>query len=352
MIKYHISTTEFNCGIDLHARQMYVCVMNREGKKLLHTNIKGNDFNYFLKRVEPYRHDLTVVCECTFNWYWLADACFDARIEFVLAHALYLNHIHGGKNKNDRIDSEKLAHLLRANLIPPSYVYPSQRRPLRALLRQRMSYVHDRSALLANLSMKQTAEGLVPARKVGRDRDIWEARILEQYTHPLHQFAVSCDMNMIRIYDLQIKRLEKEIIIQAKKELPRDFNLLQTIPGIGPILAMTILFEIDTITRFLGVKNFLSYCRLVKGSVASAGKIKGLTGGKMGNAYLRWAFGEAAVLAKGSHPLLTPYAEKLISKQGKFKGNAILANKIARAVYFMLQKGTIFDAKRLVATSA
>ena len=94
-----------------------------------------------------------------------------------------------------------------------------------------------------------------------------------------------------------------------------------------------------------------SYCRLVKGSVASAGKVKGLTGGKMGNAYLRWAFGQAAVIAKRNHPLLTPYAEKLTSTHGKFKGNAILANKLARAIYFMLQSGTAFDAERVIATS-
>ncbi|MBM4149758.1 MAG: IS110 family transposase [Lentisphaerae bacterium] len=139
-MKYYTTTTEYNCGIDLHARQMYACLMDRQGKVMLHTNIQGNDFNYFLQRVQPYRHDLTVVSECTFNWYWLADACEAAGIKFVLAHALYAAHIHGGKNKNDRIDSEKLAHLLRSNLIPPAYIYPSERRPIRALLRQRMSY--------------------------------------------------------------------------------------------------------------------------------------------------------------------------------------------------------------------
>src|SRR5256885_6001991 len=74
-MKYYTSTTEFNCGIDLHARQMYVCVMDRQGKKLVHTNVKNNDFDYFLKLVQPYRHDLTVCCECMFGWYWLADAC-------------------------------------------------------------------------------------------------------------------------------------------------------------------------------------------------------------------------------------------------------------------------------------
>ncbi len=350
-MKYYTSTTEFNCGIDLHARQMYACVMDRQGKKLLHTNIKGNDFDYFLRRVEPYRHDLTVVSECTFNWYWLADACFDADVGFVLAHALYLKLIHGGKNKNDRIDSEKLAHLLRANLIPPSYIYPAERRPARALLRQRMSYVWERATLQTHLSMNQTAEGLVPAAKGGHNRDVWEERILEQYTHPLHKFAASCDMDMIRAYDAQIAKLEIEIIRQAKKALGRDYHLLLSVPGIGRILAMTLLFEIDMIGRFPTVKDFLSYSRLVKGSVASAGKIKGLTGGKMGNAYLRWAFGQAALIAKRNHPLLTPYAEKLTSKHGKFKGNAILANKIARAVYFMLHNGTTFDAERVIATS-
>ena len=211
-MKYYISTTEFNCGIDLHGKQMYVCVMNRQGKKLVHRNIRGNDFGFFLKLVEPYRHDLTVVCESTFNWYWLADACFDADIRFVLAHALYLCHIHGAKNKNDRIDSEKLAHLLRTNLIPPAYAYPSERRPIRALVRQRMSYVWSRATLLTHLSMNQTAEGLVPAKKGGHNRDRWEERILEQYTQPLHRFGASCDMAMVCAYDRQIEKLEDEII--------------------------------------------------------------------------------------------------------------------------------------------
>ncbi len=350
-MKYYTSTTEFNCGIDLHGRQMYACVMDRAGNKLVHRNIKGNDFTYFLQLVAPYRDDLTVVSECTFNWYWLADACFEEDIEFVLAHALYLKHIHGGKNKNDRIDSEKLAHLLRANLIPPAYVYPSEQRPVRALLRQRMSYVWERATLKTHLSMNQTAEGLVPAKKSGCNWDIWEERILEQYSNPLHKLAASCDLDMIRAYDSQIEKLEREILRQAKMGHSCNLQVLLSTPGIGKILAMTMLYEIDTITRFPTVKDFTSYCRLVKGSVASAGKVKGLTGGKMGNAYLRWAFGQAAVLGKGSHALLAPYAEKLIAKRGKFKGNAILANKMARAVYFMLQNGTAFDAERVIATS-
>ena len=92
-MKYYTSTTEFNCGIDLHARQMYVCVMDRQGKKLVHTNVLNNDFNFFLKLIEPYKHDLTVCCECMFGWYWLADACQGANLTFVLARALYVKAI-------------------------------------------------------------------------------------------------------------------------------------------------------------------------------------------------------------------------------------------------------------------
>src|SRR6266576_460282 len=122
-MKYYTSSTEYNCGIDLHARQRYVCLMDRQGKILVHTNVRDNDFNFFLKLVEPYKHSLTVCCECRFGWYWLADACQDVGLTFVLAHALYVKAIHGGKNKNDRVDSEKLTHLLRSNLIPPAHVY-------------------------------------------------------------------------------------------------------------------------------------------------------------------------------------------------------------------------------------
>ena len=101
-MKYYTTTTEFNCGIDLHTRQMYICVMNRAGDVLVHRNIKNNDFEYFLELVEPYRHDLTVTCESCFMCFWLADACEDAEIEFVLAHAFYVRSIAANKHKTTK----------------------------------------------------------------------------------------------------------------------------------------------------------------------------------------------------------------------------------------------------------
>jgi transposase len=349
-MKYYTSTTQFNCGIDLHARQMYVCVMDREGKKLVHTNIKNNDFDYFLKLVAPYRHDLTVCAECMFGWYWLADACQDAKLTFVLAHALYLKAIHGGKNKNDRIDSEKIAHLLRSNLIPPGYVYPAAKRPLRALLRQRLLYVWNRSELLARIQSHQLAYNRPTSRQNIYNRESWTEQLLASEPDPVRQLALQNDLALIGHYDAQLASLEKELLKLTKRTAHRDFTLLQTAPGIGDYLGLTILHEIGDLARFPTVKDFLSYCRLVKGTVASAGKIKGLRGARLGNPYLRWAFGEAAVVAKRDS-MLSSLAQRLETRMGgnKFKANTVLAIKLARAVYFMLKNKTAFDSDRLVA---
>ena len=353
-MKYYQSTTEFNCGIDLHAHQMYVCLMDRQGNKLLHTNVRNNDFAYFLQRVEPYRHDLTVCCECMFGWYWLADACQAAGLKFVLAHALYLKAIHGGKNKNDRIDSEKLAHLLRTSLIPPAYVYPADKRPLRALLRQRIYYVWSRADLLARIQSHQLAHNRPALRQTRPNRDPWEQGLLAAEPDPVRQLALQNDLAIIRHYDTQITALEEQLNRLTKVAAPRDYALLQTVPGIGEHLGMTILYEIGDIERFPTVKDFLSYCRLVKGTVASAGKIKGLRGAKLGNPYLRWAFGEAAIIAKRDRQIIGPLAQRLEARMGgnKFKANTVLAIKLARAVYFMLRGHTVFDPDRLVAALA
>jgi transposase len=353
-MKYYTSTTEYNCGIDLHARQMYVCVMDRQGKKLVHTNVKNNDFNFFLKLVEPYKHDLTVCCECMFGWYWLADACQAAALTFVLAHALYVKAIHGGKNKNDRIDSEKLTHLLRSNLIPPAYVYPADKRPLRALLRQRLFFVWSRAQLLARIHSHQLAHNRIPPKQTRSNRDPWEVALLKAEENPVRQIALKNDIAMIRHFDRQLIQLEEELKRLTQKTASRDYALIQTTAGIGENLGLTILYEIGDITRFPTVKNFLSYCRLVKGTVASAGKIKGLRGAKLGNPYLRWAFGEAAVIAKRDHHILGPLSQRLEARMNgnKFKANTVVAIKLARAVYFMLKNKTVFDPDRLVAALA
>jgi hypothetical protein len=191
-----------------------------------------------------------------------------------------------------------------------------------------------------------------PIKHNRRVRDPWVEALLKAEDHPLRQLALKNDLAMIRHFDHQITQLEEELQRQTKKVACREYALLQTVPGIGEVLGLTILYEIGDINRFPTVKDFLSYCRLVKGTVASAGKIKGLRGAKLGNPYLRWAFGEAAVIAKRDHYLVGPLSQRLEAQMNgnKFKSNTVVAIKLARAVYFMLKNKTVFDPERLVAS--
>ena len=219
---------------------------------------------------------------------------------------------------------------------------------MRALLRQRLTYVWRRAELLMRIQSMQLAEGHEPVPRGARNRDPWEARLLERYPNPHHQLALQTDLKTIRHYDRMILDLEGQLVRTTRRIASRDYALLQTVPGIGQALALTILYEVDDIHRFDSVQRFSSYCRLVKGTVASAGKIKGLRGAKLGNPYLRWAIGEAAVLGRRHCPLIAAWHEQLCQQKGKFKANAIVANQLGRALYFMLTNGTAFDVELLV----
>ena len=135
-MRFYTKQHPFYCGIDLHARSMYVCIVHHDGEILLHRNMKAAP-EPFLKAIAPYREGLVVAVECMFTWYWLADLCAHEGRALVLGHALYMKAIHGGKAKNDTIDSQKIAVLLRGSMLPQAYVYPAPMRATRDLLRCR-----------------------------------------------------------------------------------------------------------------------------------------------------------------------------------------------------------------------
>lgn len=138
------------CGIDLHVKTMYVCVLNATGQVLVHRNVPSTP-DAFLDIVAPSREDLVVAAECMFTWDWLADVCAAERIPVVLGHARAMKAIHGGKAKTDTIDSHKIAGLLRGGLLPQAYVYPAARRSTRDLIRRRLPLVRKRGHLLAHI---------------------------------------------------------------------------------------------------------------------------------------------------------------------------------------------------------
>ncbi len=132
---------------------MYVCILNHRGKVVVHPNIK-TDPELFFERIFPFIEDVVVGVECVFCWYWLADLCADHHIDFVLGHALYMKAIHGGKTKNDKIDSYKIAMLLKGGNFPTAYPYPAKWRASQDLLRRRM-YISRRCSELVKWAVKE-----------------------------------------------------------------------------------------------------------------------------------------------------------------------------------------------------
>lgn len=149
-MQFYTRQHKYYCGIDLHTKKMFICILDEKGDIREHRNMKTNPES-FLAAVAPYREDIVVAVECVFTWYWIADLCQREGIPFVLGHALYMKAIHGGKAKNDKIDSKKIAVLLRGGMIPQSYVYPEKMRATRDLMRRRNHLMHKRSELLAHI---------------------------------------------------------------------------------------------------------------------------------------------------------------------------------------------------------
>jgi transposase len=329
------------CGIDLHARSMYVCLVNHDGEILVHRNMKAAP-DPCLKAVAPYRDGLVVGVECIFTWYWLADLCAQEGIPFVLGHARYMKAIHGGKAKNDKIDSQKIAALLRGGMLPQAYVYPAEMRATRDLLRRRTHLMRTRAELLAHVQHTNSQYNLPEigkkiAYKANRDG------VAERFADPAVQKSIAVDLALITYYDQLLTDLDLSIVKNAKHHDANTFYRLRSVPGVGKILALVMLYEIHDIHRFPRVQDFVSYCRLVKCAKESAGKRYGTSGKKIGNAYLKWAFSEAAVLFLRHNPAGQKFLAKLEHRHGQGKALTVLAHKLARAVYYMLKRQTVFD---------
>ena len=340
-MRFYTQAHKHYCGIDLHARQMYLCILDAAGTVLLSRNIACTP-QAFLAAVKAFRDDLVVAVECMFTWYWLADLCAKEGIAFVLGHALYMRAIHGGKAKNDRIDAHKIATLLRGGTIAQAYVYPPQMRATRDLMRRRNHLMRKRSELIAHIQNTASQYNLPPfEQRIAKKHQ--RVGLLEHFPDVQVRNSVALDLSVIDHYDELLPKLERHIRACAKAHDAKAFTLLRSIHGADLIIPLIILYEVHDIARFPRVQEFLSYCRLVKPTRESAGKISGHSGRKIGNAHLKWAFGELATTFLRANPRAQHLHERLKKKHGKGKALSILAAKLARAVYYMLSRNKVFD---------
>jgi len=343
-MRFYTKQHPFYCGIDLHARTMDICILDQAGETRFHRNMPATP-EALLKAIAPYHDQIVLAAECMFTWYWLADLCAEHGLPFVLGHALYMKAIHGGKAKNDKIDSQKIAALLRGGMLPQAYVYPAKMRATRDLLRRRMPLAHKRAELLAHVQHTNSqyhlpAIGKKLADKANRDG------VAERFADPAVQKSIEVDLALITYYDALLGAVERTIVNTAKHHDATTLYLLHTVPGIGKILGLVLLYEIHEINRFPRVQDVVSSCRLVTCAKESAGKRLGTSGAKIGNAHLKWAFSEAAVLFRRDHPAAQTYLARLEKKHDKGKALTVLAQKLARAVYYMLQHQVAFEKEQ------
>jgi transposase len=328
------------CGIDLHARNNYHALLNQE-RKLITQGRYDNDLGVVIAALEPYREEIDgIAVESTCNWYWLVDGLMDHGYELHLANTNEAQQYNGLKYADDRHDARWLALLLLLGILPEGYIYPKEERPNRDLCRRRAFLVRKRTSMLTSM---RGAYGCWTGEQVGRNEIAkWTEEDLEVLLpDPKIRLGLSCLLEPMWAINDQIRILEKEVLATAK--LREEFRKLETVWGIGKILALTIMYEVGEISRFASVGNFVSYCRLVSTDRRSDKKSKGKGNRKNGNPYLSWAFSEAAHFAERHRPAAQRFAQRKRAKRNGIVANRALAHKLARASFYVMRDKVDFD---------
>src|SRR3984957_900664 len=330
-------------GIDLHGNNIMVGIVDGKGKRLVHQKL-ACELKRVLEFLKPYQKRLqSLAVESTYNWYWLVDGLHAAKYPVVLAHPAKIQQYNGLKHADDKSDAFFLAELLRLNILPTGYVYDAERRPVRDLLRRRMSLVQQRTALMLSfksLYTRTTGEQMSLSRL--KAMEVAEAQAL--YEHPANQLIAGLQIEHIEQLDAGIGRLEKAVLNVAR-ELP-CYPKLKTLPGVGIILGLTITMEIGDIKRFAGPGQFASYCRTVAAKCTSNGKQKGENNRKCGNKYLAWAFVEAANFARRHDEPCRKWYERKAARTNNIIATKALACKLAKAAWHVVAQDTDYEGSR------
>jgi transposase len=321
--------TRFYAGVDLHARSLFLCILDRDGQDRFARNLPAAP-EPFLKAVQPFRAGLVVGCACLHGWYGLADTCREASNTFALGHTWARKAVHGSKTKCDRHDAQAIARLLQSGNFPPAYAYPKQRRGLRDLLRARLRLVRQRAELYGHVHTARRQANLPP---VSNDVQYQSKRaaLTADIADPFVRRRVETDRALLEPLDTTIRRLEAAIEEAAKEHYPTELAVLQTTPGVGPVRSLTILLESDPSERFGTRQPFGSYARLGGAVQESADQRVGVGNRQAGNAWLKAPFSEAAVLRAQKDEPLGRLRERLSSRLGKAQALSALAHQLGRA---------------------
>ena len=331
-------------GIDLHSNNSYIELIDDRGAVMMRSRV-SNEIGLVLQTLAPYQERIdSLAVESTYNWYWLVDGLKAAGYAVKLANPSAMQQYAGLKYSDDRSDARWLAQMVRLGILPTGYIYPETQRPLRDLLRQRSFLVrqgtgqrlHTGNILSRNLGRK------TPRQQLGQ-MTVEQARQL--FPDQERSLAVESSLRVIQVLDQQIAAIEKQVLSRIRPEA--GFQNLQTVYGIGPILAMTIWLETGDIGRFPQVGDYASYCRCVASTRISNAKKKGENNRHSGNPYLAWAYVEAATYAARYYRQAARFVERKTAQVNRTLAIKALAHKLARACYYVLRDQGRFEPARL-----
>ena len=330
-------------AIDLHSTNNVTVVIDEQDRVVYQKRLP-NDLALILKELSVYQSELQgIVVESTYNWYWLVDGLMEQGYKVHLANTAAIQQYEGLKYTDDNSDARWLAHLLRLGVLPEGYIYPRAERPVRDLLRKRSQMVRQRTTNLLsiqNLVTRNTGSSLSAKRVKGLDVQ----QVDELLPNGDLALALKANLSVMCSADEQTEILERTVTERVK--LRPQFSFLKTVPGIGQILALTIMLETGDIGRFSSVGNFASYCRCVGSQKISNGKKKGKGNTKNGNKYLAWAFVEAAHFAIQFNSRIKSFYQR---KKAKTKGVVAIkavAHKLCRACYYIMRDRVAFDVTK------
>jgi transposase len=326
---------ELYAGLDLHSRNTYIGIMDNEFNRVFKKRVP-NHLEQILQTLNPFRDQMKgFVVESTFNWYWLVDGLMDAGYSSAhLANPSAIKQYEGLKHSDDQHDAFFLAQLLILGILPQGYIYPKKDRPVRDLVRKRMFLVRHKTAHI--LSLQSLLQRCCAMKVTANDMRHLTVEELEMWLEEEHLvLSAQANLDSVNFLKQKIKQLEKAIIQKVK--LNKAFKYLLTVPGIGNILAMTIMLEVGNINRFSKVGNFTSYCRCVPSRRLSDGKSKGQGNRKNGNRYLSWAFTEAAHLGRRYNERFRRYYNRKAAQANTSLATKALGNKLARICYYIMR---------------
>lgn len=339
VMKYHV-------GIDLHSNNNVVVILDETDRVVGHIRLP-NDLGRVLDYLSPYRQDIAgIAVESTFNWYWLVDGLIEAGYHVYLVNTTAVQQYSGMKYSDDKDDARWLAHLLRLGILPTGYIYPKAERVVRDMLRRRSQMVQQRSTQI--LSIESLLSRHLGHRASANAIKRWTAEDVERLPLPTEvKLTLDTYRTTMWCFDGEIHRLEEAVLARVSDR--PQYQLLQTVSGIGKMLALTIALETGDIRRFADVGNFTSYCRCVGSRWVSNGKRKGAGNVKNGNRYLAWAFVEAAHFAVRYDERIKRYYERKRARTHAVVAIKTVAHKLARACYHVMREEVPFEVARAFA---